>query len=217
MDDVRREYLTRLDEALVGPCRTRHSLLREAGDHLDDATDALVEAGWTAAAAARRAVADFGPVDEVAPAFQTTLAVAASRRTAWMLLAALGYQPFLWDDGLELAAAAAQSVPQSGAAATLYSVLDPLIEIGGALVMVGAILALVATGVGHRWFAVGPQVARATAVFALASAALVPLLSASLTVLGGGGSPTLWALVTGLTVAPLGVVAGSARRTLAAI
>ena len=75
MADPRPAYLARLDAALVGPARTRRSLVREAADHLDDATAALVAAGWTEDDAARRAVEEFGPVAEVAAAFQTTLAV----------------------------------------------------------------------------------------------------------------------------------------------
>ncbi|MGL4175937.1 MAG: permease prefix domain 1-containing protein, partial [Dermatophilaceae bacterium] len=90
-------YLARLDAALVGPRRVRRSLLAEAEGHLEDATDALTEAGLSPDAAARRAVTEFGDVGVVAPAFQETLTVASSRRTAWLLLLALSYQPFLWD------------------------------------------------------------------------------------------------------------------------
>ena len=79
-------YLAELDAALVGPRRVRRDLVREAGDHLEDATDAYRRAGRDSSEAERLAVRDFGTLDEIAPAFQTTLAVAASRRTAWLLL-----------------------------------------------------------------------------------------------------------------------------------
>jgi hypothetical protein len=212
MADPRPAYLARLDAALVGPGRTRRSLVREAADHLDDATDALVRAGHDEEAAALRAVEDFGTVPEVAASFQTTLAVAASRRTAWLLLLVLGYQPFLWDSGLDLASETHAARPDFW----LVGVLDEVIEIGGGLVLLGAALALVGTGIGNRWWSVGRVAARLTGRFALAAAAFVPLTCVAMTLAAGGWTLGFWALVLGLMVLPLGAVAGSARRTLAA-
>ena len=208
--DPRRHYLSRLDAALVGPRRTRRSLLREASDHLDDATDALVAAGHEPDDAARRAVADFGTVGEVAPDFQTTLAVAASRRTAWLLLVVLGCQPFLWDNGLNLASGGTES---SG---PLLSWLNEAIELGGTVVMAGALVAILLTGIGNRWFSLGRLSARVSAVFTLVAVATVVALSLSMTLVSGSGTPTLWAEMALLMALPMAGVAASARGTLAA-
>ncbi|WP_460714270.1 permease prefix domain 1-containing protein [Nocardioides dilutus] len=212
MADPRPAYLARLDAALVGPGRTRRSLVQEAADHLDDATEALVRAGHDEDAAARRAVEDFGTVAEVAASFQTTLAVAASRRTAWLLLVVLGFQPFLWDSGLDLASDTQAERPDFW----LVGVLDEVIEIGGGLTLLGAALALVATGIGNRWWSAGRFTARLTGRVALAAAVFVPLTCVVMTLAAGGWTLGFWALVLGLVVLPLGAVAGSARRTLAA-
>ena len=204
-------YLARLDAALVGPRRARRSLLAEVADHLEDATDALVEAGLDRAEAEQRAVADFGDVAEVAPDFQTVLAAASSRRTATLLLLALGLQPFLWDRGLGLAAATHVSAPDTW----LYAALDQAVELTGALVLVGAVLALLANGVGGRWVGYGRPVARATATLSLVGASAMPALCVSMTAMTQAG-PAFWALVAVLMLAPMAGVALSARRTLAA-
>lgn len=213
MADPRPAYLASLAAALVGPGRTRRSLLREAADHLDDATTALVRAGHDEAVAARRAVADFGTVPEVAASFQTTLAVAASRRTAWLLLLVLGYQPFLWDSGLNLSAGARSS--HSGG--WLVSTLDDVIEVGGAVVLLAAVAALVATSIGNRWWSVGDATARLTGRFALGATVFMPITCVTMTIAAGGATPLFWSLMLGLMVLPLGGVAASARRTLAAV
>ena len=93
-------YVAALDRSLLGPRRVRRGLVQEARDHLDDASTSLSDAGYDRAEAERIAVADFGSLDQIVPAFQTTLAVASSRRTAWMLFAVLSIQPFLWDGPL---------------------------------------------------------------------------------------------------------------------
>jgi hypothetical protein len=212
MADPRPAYLARLDAALVGPGRTRRSLVQEAADHLDDATAALVRAGYDEEAASRRAVDDFGTVPEVAASFQTTLAVAASRRTAWLLLLVLGYQPFLWDAGLNLASETHAARPDWW----LVGALDELIEIGGGLTLLGAVGALVLTGIGNRWLSAGRLTARLTAGFTLVACAFVPLTCVAMTLAAGGWTLGFWALVLGLMALPLGGVAVSAQRTLAA-
>lgn len=204
-------YLARLDTALVGPLRPRRSLLREAADHLEDATEALVEAGYHPEDAARRAVADFGDIDAVAPAFQEALGVAASRRTAWLLMIALGAQPFLWDEGLQLASANELSAPDT----SLYVVLDRAIELGGSVILVGALLALIATGIGSRWLPARRLIARATAAFALTAAIAMPALCIAMAAMSEA-TFAFWTLITLLTIAPLATVALSARQTLAA-
>ncbi|MBL7258788.1 permease prefix domain 1-containing protein [Paractinoplanes lichenicola] len=205
-------YLAELDAALVGPRRVKRDLLQEAAGHLEDATAALVERGWPADEARARAEADFGPVAEIAEAYQTTLAVASSRRTAWILTVSLMFQPFLWDQGLRLADVAAPAHPTD---AWWFAFLDELIELGGAVMIAGAVLGLLATGIGNRLRPAGRRIARATARFTLVAAVVLPMMAAGMAV-GAGLGPLAWLLVTLLLVLPLAVAAVSARRTLVA-
>lgn len=69
-----------------GARQVRASLLTEAADGLADATAAYRAAGWSAAEAERQAVADFGPVGEVADSWRDELALSQGRRTALLLL-----------------------------------------------------------------------------------------------------------------------------------
>ncbi|MBU2664787.1 hypothetical protein KOI35_14895 [Actinoplanes bogorensis] len=204
-------YVARLDAALVGPRRARRDLLQEAADHLDDATEALVGAGYPEAEARARAEADFGPVDVVAAGYQTTLAVAASRRTAWLLLAALIGQPFLWDEGIDLIGLAHGSAPGT----RTYAVLNETIEVVGGLMLLGAVAAVVAAGIGNRWVHAGRRIARATAALTLVAVVFLPLNAAGLLTASADG-PAVWCVVLVLLVLPLLVAAGSARHTLAA-
>jgi hypothetical protein len=73
------QHIQRLDRALSGPRGLKRRMLAEARAGLDDAVRDLREAGQPPAAAAHRAIAEFGTVDEVAPAFQTELAASAAR------------------------------------------------------------------------------------------------------------------------------------------
>jgi hypothetical protein len=73
------QHIRLLDRALSGPAGLKRRMLTEARDGLDDAVRDLCEAGQAPVAAQRAAVAEFGTVDEVAPAFQTELAASAAR------------------------------------------------------------------------------------------------------------------------------------------
>lgn len=80
-------YIAELDAVLRGPRRVRADLLAEARDGLTDAASAYAEAGYPLEEARRRAVADFGAVRTVAPAYRRELAAAQAPRTAlWVLL-----------------------------------------------------------------------------------------------------------------------------------
>lgn len=202
-------YVAALDKSLVGPRRVRRGLVQEARDHLDDATSSLSDAGYDRAEAERIAVADFGELDEIVPAFQTTLAVASSRRTAWMLFLALGAQPFLWDGPLS---------PHDGQPApdnALFAVLNDVVEYAGGLIIATAFVLLLATGIGNRWFAAGRGVARLTSVTAIASAVCIKLLGLSMVLLSSGDDPVSWLLLAAFIVVPLSCTAAQARRTLA--
>lgn len=202
-------YLNELDGALVGPARVRRDLVREAAGHLEDATEAHQARGLGAHPAAERAVAEFGTVAEVAPGFQTTLAIASARRTAWLLVAVLIVQPFLWDGGL--AGSAMPGTPGG----PWYTLLDRVVEATGGVLVVTAVFLLVATGVGTRWHDAGRPLAVATAAFGLLAAAVMSGISLAMTALGVGPHPAGWLLTVSLVVVPMAVIATSARRTLA--
>lgn len=203
-------YLRELGARLRAPGRVRRGLLAEAAGHLEDATDDYVARGLDQPTAEARALADFGTVDEIAPAFRTTLAVAASRRTAWLFLAAVLPQAFLWDSGLELSAKSRVETPDTA----LFAALDMGIEMVGMVVIAGTVLAIAATGVGNRWFHAGRRVARATAVCALVGALVVPVTGLTMMTLAAGTDLTLYAYAGALMVAPMLLVVLSARRCL---
>ena len=201
-------YVAALDAALVGPGRVRRGLVQEVRDHLEDATEAYLRAGYDDAEAQRRAVADFGRLEEVAPAFQSTLAVASSRRTAALLLGVLSIQPFLWDGGHQAAEAhAPDGLP--------YAVLDIGIEVVGGAFIVAAALLLLAAGIGNRWFHAGRRVARLTSVLALVAASMTTAIGVTMTLLSGGAAASHWVMLLVFLWAPMSVTAVSARRTLA--
>jgi hypothetical protein len=201
-------YVRHLDAALVGPRRVKRGLLREAGDHLEDATEAYRAAGYDADSAQSMAVTDFGAVEEVAPSFQTTLAVASSRRTAWLLFGALAIQPFIWDGPI----GPKTQDPDSAA----HAILNVLVEVGGGLLIATSLVLLAATGIGNRWFAAGRRVARFTSITALAGAVYIKLSAVGMLLLSGAASePILWLLFAAFILVPMSMAGASARRTLA--
>jgi len=210
VEHVTELYLRRLDAALVGPRRPRRELLREVADHLEDATEAYVDAGWSTEEAAALAIRDFGTVEEVAPGLQEVLAVAASRRTAVWLVVAVLIQAVAWDGGLDLAAG---GPPTDG---WLYAVLDATVELGGGIGVVGTLLALVATGVGSRWVPERHRLARLVAVVGTVVAVIVVAEGLLMTALYAPATSATWGWVALLLVVPFAIAVGSARRTLAA-
>jgi hypothetical protein len=74
------EYVDHLDRALTGPPRLKSDLVTEARHGLSDAAEGYREAGLPTADAERQAVAEFGAVRELAPAYQAELAAGAARR-----------------------------------------------------------------------------------------------------------------------------------------
>lgn len=92
-------------------------------------------------------------------------------------------------------------------------------ESGGAIALAVAAMGALACGVGTRYLGFRRQVARGTAVAALVICAALPVLALLLSTQPNVGGPSLVASVlwaTALLVLPMGVVARSARRCLAA-
>lgn len=202
------EYVATLERALSGPERVRRELVAEARGHLLDATEAYGSAGWHHRDAAELAVQDFGPVRRVAEGYQSLLAVAASRRAALTLLALLLPQAFLWDNGLHLAPS--PTTGEAGLASFLHSAIEWLGF--GALAI--ALVTLVIAGVGQRWVAAGPWLARWTGVSVAVCAIGSGVLGLCLLVLNGAASTALWALVLVLLVLPMAWTVRSAHQCL---
>ena len=200
-------YVAALDDALAGPARVRRDLVQEARDHLEDATDAFRRAGHDRSDSERLAVADFGELDEIVPAFQTTLAVAAARRTAWMLVAVLAIQPLLWDGPLGPHGAAPDG--------WFFAFLDTSVEyVGGAMILV-AIGLVLATGIGNRRYAAGRGIARITGFTTLGAAVMIKLMGVAMVLLSSGTQLGSWLLLLAFIVVPFSAAASQARRTLA--
>ncbi|PRY02005.1 permease prefix domain 1-containing protein [Allonocardiopsis opalescens] len=75
-------YVGELGAALAGPARAKADILAEVSDGLTDAAEAYEAAGLDRAEARRRAVADFGPVAEIAAGFQAELLCGRARLLA---------------------------------------------------------------------------------------------------------------------------------------
>lgn len=89
-------YVTELRRALTGPHGAKRDLVVEARDSLLDAADCFEAEGLDRPAAERRAVEEFGPVAEIAPAYQEELVALAGRRLAWLLFLSVPAVALLW-------------------------------------------------------------------------------------------------------------------------
>ena len=202
-------YVAALDGALVGPRRVRRELVQEARDHLEDASDAFRLGGLDRSEAERLAVDDFGPLEEIVPAFQTTLAVAASRRTAWMLFAVLAIQPFLWDGPFGV------HDEHPAPDGPFFAVLDHGVEWGGGLMIALSVVLVLLTGIGNRWIAADRRVARLTAVTTIVCASSIKVLALGMVLMSAQGGLAPWVLFLVFILVPFSVTATQARRTLA--
>jgi hypothetical protein len=102
--DLLDRHVAALDSALRGPGALRRDVLAEVRDGLHDAAEAHRARGHAPHEAAALAVAEFGPVDDLAPLYQAELTTAQVRRTALavtLLFPALllGWD-LLWSAGL---------------------------------------------------------------------------------------------------------------------
>ncbi|WP_063819174.1 permease prefix domain 1-containing protein [Herbidospora cretacea] len=90
------DYVARLAKTLRGPRQAKRDLLAEARDGLFDAAEAYAADGLSPGEAQARAVADFGPVAEVAPEFQEELTAAQVRHTALLLFLGTPVLALMW-------------------------------------------------------------------------------------------------------------------------
>lgn len=204
-------YLAALGRALSGPRRRKADLLAEARDSLEDATEAFEVQGLSRWEAEEHAVADFGDLQVVAPGYRAELGIAQGRRTALFLCLVMLAQPIVWKEG-------AWSWNQHPDPANgLSAILNQFVMVVGVLSIAGAVIALLATGIGLRFPAVRDRSTRATAVFALiscASVSAIAILMALSSSSTNGSGPVGLAVVAGFVVTPLALVGRSARRCL---
>jgi hypothetical protein len=90
------DYVAELDRALAGPPGPKRDLVVEARDSLVDTADALEAGGLDRAEAERIAVAEFGPVPEIAPRYQAELASASGRRLGFLLFVSVPVTVLMW-------------------------------------------------------------------------------------------------------------------------
>ncbi|MFF0863790.1 permease prefix domain 1-containing protein [Nonomuraea sp. NPDC003560] len=90
------DYVADLDRALSGPSGAKRDLVVEARDSLSDTADALEADGLDRAEAERLAVAEFGPVTEIAPGYQSELTAVAGRRLGLLLFISVPLTALMW-------------------------------------------------------------------------------------------------------------------------
>lgn len=202
-------YLADLDASLRGPRRRKRDLLREAGDHLTDATEAYEGAGLARDDAERRAVLDFGDTSAVAPAYQAILSVDRSRRVGIALFLVVLAQPFAW--GLR------NSAVSDPTASPLAASLDGYVEISGVAALVFATVAVVASGIGVRFVGVRESVLRFALVSALVSSVLIAAISIAMFSVSGSLAPTALGFVSLVVWIPMTVIAVSSLAALRAV
>jgi hypothetical protein len=192
--DVLTAYLDELSRSLRGPRRPKADLLAEARGSLIDAVGAREARGVPTGEAQRQALAEFGTVAEVAPGYQTELAVAQGRRTGALILAVFLTQCFLWDD-----------------VRTIWPIAG--VKYAGGLTILLAVGALLASRRAGR------RSSFLTGIFGYAVVALFAVMGAVLTsmrlgheFLGLSGIPRTVVFL----LVPLGAIAFSSQRSLRA-
>ncbi|MGW4642452.1 permease prefix domain 1-containing protein [Sphaerisporangium sp. NPDC004334] len=90
------DYVSTLGRMLRGSTRVRRDLLTEARDGLTDSAEAYLAEGFDRVEAERMAVAEFGPVDEIAPGYQEEIAAHQGRRTAAVLFVTVPLMTLMW-------------------------------------------------------------------------------------------------------------------------
>jgi hypothetical protein len=198
-------YVASLRSALRGPRGAKADLVSEARDSLADAAARYEEDGLDRAVAERLAVDEFGSVAELAPDYQRELALAQGRRTAILVGLAVSAQAIVSEMAWRRAATGWTWQPDR-----FYSILARVVDYTGYAVVVGALLAALACGVGGRYVDVGGSFVRATGIAAIGICAFFILGGATLSLL----SPA-WH-TTGAAMTPLSLAASAVTAALPA-
>ncbi|HEX2773662.1 MAG TPA: permease prefix domain 1-containing protein, partial [Micromonosporaceae bacterium] len=161
------EYVAALGRRLRGPRRPKTDLVREVRHSLTDAAEAYVDSGLDPRTAQSRAVADFGALDDLVPAYQAELAAGYGRRLALVLvLLPVG---MLTADSLWWQPPGEPSPPPTGFL-FMVEALDWTSYAVGAL----SLLAYLLLGVGTRRYALTPRtVVRPLAALAVVACGLI--------------------------------------------
>ncbi|MFC4587985.1 permease prefix domain 1-containing protein [Sphaerisporangium corydalis] len=162
-----------MNRSLSGPRRLKADLLLEARDSLDDAAEAYREAGYHHTEADSMALADFGTVPEVAPAYQRELALAQARRTARWFVVLMAAQMFLADESWQSTGAWSDRDP-----APLYLVFTRFWDYSQLIFVIVAVGALFTFGLGVRYVSAPWRFARVTGMVTLSVLGLKALASA---------------------------------------
>jgi hypothetical protein len=207
-------YVADLDRDLRGPRRMKRDILTEARDSLVDATAAYQKAGLDPRDAERRAVAEFGDVAEIAPGYQTELALAQSRRTAWVVIATLVLQTVVWDN---LLPAVFSDRPVVGG--SLAESVDTSLEWLGGVLWAAAFTVLIVSGIGSRYLHPGARLVRTTGMFGLVVCGILALGGGLMTALSPATSQTPWLETAGpllvFLALPIVCIVRSSRRCFA--
>jgi hypothetical protein len=144
------DYVSVLARELRGPRRIRMDMIAEARDGLADAAEALERSGLARAEAENRAVAEFGPVREIAPGYQEELVASQARRTARLLFLCTPLITLMWS-GVWLVLPAHATAPWSDKPEWFMPVartIDVMQIVTG--VLAGVLLLLLGRGAGWR-------------------------------------------------------------------
>jgi hypothetical protein len=208
-------YITSLDRSLRGPMRAKADLLTEARDGLVDAAESFQRQGLGREDAERRAIAEFGPMPEVAAAYQVELGIGQARRTALAVLVVMASQPVVWNY-------AWRSLPHGRvhAVGELFAFASQIVEWLAGLAVVGALLIVGACGIGLRLADLGRRIPMLGAIFGLAVSSVFATFGVVLTLLSPAAEARSMGSLSGLPwtvvflMIPLAGVAVLARRCL---
>ncbi|NUO98624.1 MAG: hypothetical protein HOV96_23265 [Nonomuraea sp.] len=142
------DYVADLDRALAGPPGAKRDLVVEARDSLSDTADAFEADGLERAEAERLAVAEFGPVAEIAPGYQSELTAVAGRRLGLLLFISVPLTALMWS--LVWRIYPADPSAWAGVPAW-YRVISRLLDVTQLVTGVYGGLTLLALGRGARW------------------------------------------------------------------
>jgi hypothetical protein len=153
-------YVAELRRSLRGPRRARADLVAEARDGLVDAAEAYQRQGMDPTAAERRAVAEFGDVQEIARQYQSELGLIQGRRTALHIVIVLAGQHLLWSG-------AWSGRDSTVDAPSWYGQLAQGFDVFGAVALVTAFASLMLVTAVKHLRGKGRTLVLATGVFAL--------------------------------------------------
>ncbi|WP_050671093.1 permease prefix domain 1-containing protein [Luteipulveratus halotolerans] len=197
-------YVRDLHHAMGGSRRSRTpEIVTEAHDHLLDAAESWERRGYAREVAERRAIEEFGDIEQLAPGYRSVAAIGIVRRTAWVLVVTMMIQPFVWDardDGTEHG---------SGLATTLKPVIE---MVGGSMIAAGVVAALLCT-YGVRWWGVRTWMVRGAAVAMGLGALVVTALAAVMACTGDASTGDALLFLT-LVALPLLMVLGHSARSI---